>query len=288
MTSPLSISSADGTRIAYETTGSGPALILVDGALCHRAFGPSRKLATALAGHFTVTIYDRRGRGDSGPGTPWALEREVEDLAGLIEAAGGEAAVFGISSGAALALEAADRLPGVTALAVYEPPFVVDPSGNVVPDDFVQRLEAADRPGALKLFMRRVGTPRTFTAIMPLLPMWSKLKAVAHTLPNDFRILGADAAGRPLPADRWPRISAPVLAMAGGKSPEWMRTSAQAVADVVGGAYATLPGQTHMVKPQALVPELIEFFAQPVMRTAGPASPRKTTRYSPERVSGAR
>ena len=273
MTSPRTITSADGTRIAYETTGSGPALILVDGALCSRDFGPARKLAARLAGQFTVTIYDRRGRGESGPGTPWALEREVEDLAALIEAAGGEAGVFGISSGAALALEAADRLPGITALAVYEPPFAVDPSGNVLPDGFIERVEAADRPQALKLFMRMVGTPRIFTAIMPLTPMWKKLKAVAHTLPYDLRILGDDASGRPLPADRWARISAPTLAMAGGKSPQWMRDGAHAVAGVAGGAYRTLPGQTHMVKPQALAPELIEFFAQPVMRTADPAAP---------------
>jgi pimeloyl-ACP methyl ester carboxylesterase len=286
MTFPLSITSADGTRIAYETTGSGPAVILVDGALCHRAFGPSRKLAAALAGHFTVTIYDRRGRGDSDDPRDATLEREIEDIAALIDASGGTAAVFGISSGAALALEAADRLPGITALAVYEPPFVVDPSGNVIPDGFVERVEAADRSQALKLFMRLVGTPRIFTAIMPLLPMWKRLKAVAHTLPYDLRILGDNASGRPLPADRWPRISAPVLAMAGGKSPEWMRESAQAVAHVAGGAYATLPGQTHMVKPAALAPELIEFFAQPVTRTAGHTSPH-TPRSSPERVTAA-
>jgi pimeloyl-ACP methyl ester carboxylesterase len=263
---PETVVSPDGTPLALWKSGAGPRLVLVHGATAdHSRWAPA---LPALEEHFTVYNYDRRGRGESGEGTPWALEREVEDLAALIEAAGGEAAVYGISSGAALALEAADRLAGITALAIYEPPFVVDPSGNVVPDDFIARVEAADRSRKLKLFMRMVGTPRIFTAIMPLTPMWKKLKAVAHTLPYDLRILGDDASGHPLPAHRWPRISAPVLAMAGGKSPQWMRDSAKAVAAVTGGGYATLPGQTHMVKPQALAPELIEFFAQPAMRIA--------------------
>src|SRR5579871_5689695 len=121
------ITSKDGTSIAYEQSGQGPALILVDGALCHRAFGPMRPLAAKLASHFTVYAYDRRGRGESGNTLPFAVEREIEDIAALIAEAGGSAFVYGISSGAALAFEAARQLPAaITKLALYEPPYTVD------------------------------------------------------------------------------------------------------------------------------------------------------------------
>src|SRR5690349_3010578 len=120
------VTSADGTTIAYETTGSGPALVLVDGAMCYRASGPARPLAAALADTFTVHLYDRRGRGESGNTLPWSEDREIEDLAAVLEAAGGEAALVGESSGAVLAADAAAKLPGVTHLALYEPPFIVD------------------------------------------------------------------------------------------------------------------------------------------------------------------
>src|SRR5262249_12365626 len=91
--------SADGTLIAHEKCGAGPPLVLVDGAVCHRASGPSRPLAARLAGSFTVYAYDRRGRGESGDTAPYAPEREIEDLIAVIEAAGGQADVYGISSG---------------------------------------------------------------------------------------------------------------------------------------------------------------------------------------------
>ena len=120
--------SKDGTPIAFERSGSGPALILVDGALCYRAFGPMPQLAALLARDFTVYTYDRRGRGESGLTAPFAVEREVEDIAALLEEAGGAACVYGISSGAALALEAANRSPGIRKLALYEAPFIVDGS----------------------------------------------------------------------------------------------------------------------------------------------------------------
>jgi pimeloyl-ACP methyl ester carboxylesterase len=124
------VRSKDGTPIAYERIGSGPALILVDGALCSRAFGPMPKLAPLLAQHFTVFFYDRRGRGDSGDTKPYARAREVEDVEALIMEAGGSAFVVGLSSGAALALEAAASKLNITKLAVYEPPFMVDPAAH--------------------------------------------------------------------------------------------------------------------------------------------------------------
>lgn len=260
------VTSKDGTVIAYSQVGQGPALILVDGALCYRQFGPSQDLAARLSSHFTVITYDRRGRGESGDTQPYAVEHEVEDIEALIEVAGGTAFVSGQSSGAALAIEAANRLSGITKLALYEAPFVVDETGRPVTSTFLARLKelvAKDRrTEAVKLFMKQVGTPGFMVAIMPLMPMWSKLKAVAHTLPYDISIVVNYGAGKPLPATLGSSIKAPTLVMDGGKSPAWMRHAMQALAQTLPDAsYRTLAGQTHMVKAEVLVPELEKFFA---------------------------
>ncbi|MGZ3142649.1 alpha/beta fold hydrolase [Lentzea chajnantorensis] len=266
--------SADGTQVACSTTGSGPALLLVDGALCHRRFGPSTELASVLDKDFTVHTYDRRGRGETGDGaTPWSLEREVEDIEAVIGEAGGSAFVFGVSSGAVLALEAASRLPSITRLAVYEAPFVVDDTHPARPADYVRTVDdliaRGDRSGALSSFMKLVGTPGFAVAVMKLTPVWKKLKAVAHTLPWDLRILGDDGRGEPLPADRW-HVEVPTLALDGGKSPVYLRNAMKNVAEVVKGAeHRTLAGQTHMYKSSVMAPELVEFFSR-AQRTAGP------------------
>ncbi|QBD75564.1 alpha/beta hydrolase [Ktedonosporobacter rubrisoli] len=258
------VTSRDGTVIAYSQSGQGPALILVDGALCYRQFGPSQDLAAQLAPHFTVITYDRRGRGESGDTQPYAVEREVEDLAALLEAVGGTAYVAGQSSGAGLALEAANRLPGITKLALYEAPFVVDDTGKPVTQAFLSSLEEAvarnQRSKAVKLFMRQVGAPGLMLAVMPLFPMWSKLTAVAHTLPYDINIIIPYGQGKPLPATLGSAIKAPTLVMDGGKSPTGMQHAMQALAQTLPKAsYRTLAGQNHMVKADALAPALIEF-----------------------------
>lgn len=260
------VTSKDGTVIAYSQTGQGLALILVDGALCYRQFGPSQGLAEKLSTHFTVITYDRRGRGESGDTQPYTVEREIEDLAALLEVAGGTAFVCGQSSGAALAIAAANRLPGITKLALYEAPFIVDDTGKPVTPAFLARLKELvaqnRRTAAVKLFMKQVGTPGFMVAIMPLMPMWSKLKAVAHTLPYDISTVVDYGAGKPLPATLGSSIKAPTLVMDGGKSPAWMRHAMQALAQTLPNAsYHTLPGQTHMVKAEALVPVLEKFFA---------------------------
>lgn len=259
------VTSADGTPIAYERTGSGPALVLVDGALCHREFGPSRKLAAQLESDFTVYIYDRRGRGGSGDAAVWSPEREVEDLAAVIDAAGGSAGVYGISSGGVLALDAAERLAQITSVAIYEAPLVIEPEGNVLPADFLERLrgqiDAGRRGAAVKQFMDHVGTPRLMTAVMRRLPMWSKLESVAGTLAYDIALVEDLSSGRPLPSNRWASVRAPVLVIHGGNSPDWMGTGAKGLATLVSGEHQTLPGQNHMVKPKVLAPKLGEFFA---------------------------
>jgi pimeloyl-ACP methyl ester carboxylesterase len=257
--------SKDGTAIAIDRIGRGPALVFVDGAMCYRASGPSQSMAAALADHFTVFTYDRRGRGDSGDTSPYDVQREVDDLEAVIREAGGQAFVFGVSSGAALALEAASRGVAMRKLALYEAPFFVDDSRPPLTDDFMTRLNAALASGrrgeAVKMFMKVVGVPGIFIMLMRLMPAWPKVTAVAHTLPYDFAIVGPFQRGQPLPSTRWSGVTKPTLVMDGGKSPAWMRNATRSLASVVPHAtYRTLPGQTHMVKPKALAPPLVEFF----------------------------
>lgn len=262
--------SRDGTAIAYTRWGAGEPLIMVDGALCSRGFGPALKLAPLLAPHFTVYAYDRRGRGGSGDTAPYGPEREIEDLAAVIEAAGGSALVYGMSSGAALALAAAASgavaPPGITRLALYEAPFIVDGGHAPLPAGFGARLQdmvASGRRGdAVKAFMRFAGTPGAAVAIMPLTPMWPKLKRVAHTLPYDIAIVAGHQRGEPLDPAEFARVTVPTLVLAGGRSPAWMTNGMRSLADVLPNArHVVLPGQTHMVKPQALAPALIDFLS---------------------------
>ena len=257
--------SKDGTTIAFDRSGRGPALILVDGALCYRASGPSGPLAALLAQRFTVFTYDRRGRGDSGNTSPYAIEREVEDLDALIKEAGGQAFVYGISSGAALALEAATRGLAIKKLALYEAPFIVDGTRPPIPANFLTWLEdavaAGRRSDAVKAFMKLVGVPAVFVALMRFLPSWPRLTAVAHTLPYDITLVKDYERGTALPSNQWSGATMPTLVMDGGKSPAWMRNAMRALTGVLPNAtYRTLPGQTHMIGAKAIMPPLVEFF----------------------------
>jgi pimeloyl-ACP methyl ester carboxylesterase len=260
--------SADGTRIAFQRQGSGPALILVDGAMCFRGQGPNDALAELLASRFTVFTYDRRGRGESGDTAPYTVDREIDDLRALAKEAGGSVYLYGISSGGALALEAANAGLPVRRLALYELPFVVDRSRRIIPDDYESTMDAhiaAGRRGpAVSLFMRvGIGLPAFVVGMMRLMPAWPKLKAVAHTLPYDTSFTAPLQRGKALPADRWTNVHVPVAVIAGSKSPAWMQTAMRALAGVLPGAtHTTLPGQTHLVKADALAPVLREFFEE--------------------------
>lgn len=259
--------SQDGTSIVYERTGNGPPLILVDGALCYRKSGPSASLAEVLSARFTVFTYDRRGRGESGnTDRPYTVDREVEDLEALICEAGGSAFVYGVSSGAALALEAANQGLAIRKLALFEAPFIVDTTREPIPDDYVAQLHgllsAGRRGDAVRMFLKSVGAPAVAIAMLQFLPVWKKLKGVAHTLPYDMTILRGNQRGQPLPAGRWGAVKAQALVMDGGKSPVWMRNAARALASAIPNArLKTLPGQTHMVKAKAHAPVLVEFFS---------------------------
>jgi pimeloyl-ACP methyl ester carboxylesterase len=264
-----SVQSKDGTRIAYEQLGSGPPLVLVDGAFCYRGFGPMPKLAPLLAEQFTVFFYDRRGRGESTDTSPYAVEHEIDDLAAIVDAAGGAASLYGVSSGAALALLAVASGVRATRLAVYEPPFSLDGTRHPDPPDYRERIAsmiaAGQRDDAVKLFMKVVGAPAFVIFMMRLLPnVWPKLRAVAHTLPYDLTILGDTQRGAPLPVelrDRLASIAAPTLSLVGGKSPAWMHHAATVVSEAVPRAsLAVIPGQDHNVAAKALAPHLLEFF----------------------------
>jgi pimeloyl-ACP methyl ester carboxylesterase len=252
--------SKDGTRIAYEHLGSGPPVVLIDGAMCSREFGPMPEIAKLLAPSFTVFLYDRRGRGASGDTPPYAKTREVEDVQALIAAAGGSAFVFGTSSGAGLALETAASGANIPKLAVYEPPFIGAGEAN-----HEQRLKelvgSGQRAAALKYFMRdMVGAPAFIVFILPLMRgVWRKLKAVAHTLPYDAAIMG----NWEVPVGRLSNMRVSTLAMHGGKTPTRLRTAVEALVKVLPNVrHQELQGQTHNVSPAVLVPVLKEFFAE--------------------------
>ena len=262
------VRSKDGTTIAFDRSGEGPAVILVGGAIQYRAIDANTaRLAELLAPRFTVYHYDRRGRGDSGDTPPYAVEREIEDVDALIQAAGGSASLFGMSSGAVLSLEAADRGLAVTKLAMYEPPFMVDDSRPPVAKDYRERLTgmlAEDRRGdAVELFMTEaVGMPTEAVAPMRDAPFWPGLESAANTLPYDDAIMGDTTSGKPLPAGRWASVAIPTLVIDGGDSPAWAGNAVQAIVDALPQAQRrTLQGQTHEFDPEVLAPVLVEFFA---------------------------
>jgi pimeloyl-ACP methyl ester carboxylesterase len=254
--------SKDGTEVAYDKRGQGPAVILVDGALCYRTFGPMAQLAELLAPHFTVYTYDRRGRGDSGDTQPYSLAREVEDIEALIKEAGGAAFVFGTSSGGCLALEAAITLGNKTKkLAMYEAPYNSEKAAQQAWKEYRQQLSellAAGRRGdAVVLFMEFVGTPADQIDGMRHAPMWPMFEAVAPTLAYDAAAIGED---RSVPAERAANVTVPTLVMNGTIIP-FMLDTAQTLARAIPGAqHRTLQGQPHDVNLEVLAPVLVEFF----------------------------
>ncbi len=238
-------------------------MILVDGALGYRAFGFMAQLASELSSHFTVISYDRRGRGESTNTQPFALEREIEDIEALIHEAGGEAFLYGISSGAALALEATIELGHkVKKLALYEAPYDSDDARKLAFRTYRRQLEevlAAGRPGdALGLFMLFVGMPPEHLEGARRQPMWPMWEAVAHTLPYDAAALGEYAS---VPTEKAARVTVPTLVIDGFASFPFMHTTAVALAKALpNGEHRTLEGQTHEVDAHVLALVLVEYF----------------------------
>ncbi|GAA2305805.1 alpha/beta hydrolase [Nonomuraea roseoviolacea subsp. roseoviolacea] len=260
------VTSADGTTISYDRCGTGTPVVLVHGAFTDRTHPLLREVAAALSPWFTVYNYDRRGRGTSGDGRPYAVEREVEDLAALLAEAGGPAGpamVFGGSSGAALALRAAAAGLPIGKLALWEPPYHVGPGTPDLPARFAERLESLVREGrrgdAVELFMVRAAeVPAEAVAAMRAGPGWAGMEALAHTLAYEAAVMSPRNA---LPAGPLAAISRPTLVLNGGASPRWMLAAGHAVAAAVPGAeHRVLEGETHAVSSRALAPELLEFF----------------------------
>ncbi len=263
--------SKDGTTIAYEQSGSGPVLVLVSAALADR--GGTRRLANHLSKHFTVINYDRRGRGSSTDTQPYAVDREVEDIAALIDASGGSALLFGSSSGAVLALEAASKLDGkVKKLFMYEPPFIVDNSRPPMPDDLGDQVTelalAGRRSDSVRLFFTKgMGIPNFAVTVMRFVPGWSKMIGMAHTLPYDLAIMAGTQSGKALPAGRWALTTAPTLVVVGSRSEAFFHHGAQALVGILPNAwYRSLDGGNHgsvLLAPTSIAAAAEHFFLEP-------------------------
>ena len=260
--------SKDGTKIAFDRIGSGPAVILVNGAMSYRrAFDTTlEELAQLLSKDFTVYDYDRRGRGESGNTEPFTKVREIEDIQALMEDAGGESMLVGFSSGGAVTLETAAVTPGVTKAFVYEVPFIVDGSRQPL-DDYEGHSTKLVTEGKLdeliEYFITVVaGIPREFVGgIKQDKAMWERMRAIAPTILHDAAFMSEFMKGKPLPAGYWSKVKVPVLVGDGGASPAWLRNAAQALAEALPNASReTFEGQTHSFDPKVLAPVIIQFF----------------------------
>jgi pimeloyl-ACP methyl ester carboxylesterase len=252
--------SKDGTTLAFDRLGSGPPVVLVCGGSVDRMADAA--IAQELSSDFTVFNYDRRGRGDSGDTLPYAIEHEIEDIEAVIEAAGGSAHLWGSSSGAALALIATASGAPVNKLALWEPPYFLDPDARP-PADQVEQYEtmiAEGRRGdAAAYFMGKVvGMPPEFVADAQNQPWWEGQKAIAHTLAYDARIMGDYL----VPTETASKVKVPTVVLAGGADMPFMRDTAQALADALpDGEVRFLDGQGHNVDATVLAPALKEFFS---------------------------
>ncbi len=252
--------SKDGTHIGFDQSGHGAPVILVSGGSVDRM--SNAPLAALLSDHFTVFNYDRRGRGISGDTAPYAIEREIEDIAAVNEAAGGSACLFGSSSGASLAMEAAASGLSLRKLALWEPPYIVGDSRPRPPADtaktYTDLVSAGKRGDAVEFFMAKVvGLPPEFVAYARTETWWPAQEALAHTLAYDATVMGDYS----IPTARAANVKTPTLVIAGGADMPWMRDTAQALANIIPGAKLRfLDGQGHNVAADVLAPVLAEFF----------------------------
>lgn len=264
--------STDGTSIAYEQSGSGPTLILVSAALTDRS--GNRRLARYLSDRFTVTNYDRRGRGDSANTSPYTTDKEIDDIGALVDASGGSAFLFGSSSGSVLALDAAARLGSrVQKLYMFEPPFIVDssrpPMDTTLSGAVDRQVANGSRAEAVRLFFTRgMGIPSFGVTMMRfLMPGWSKMFAMAHTIPYDLAILDGTQAGQPLPGERWKNASLPIKVAVGSKSELFFHSGAKGLVQILPSAqYQSLAGLNHgalLLAPKALGKDVQDFLLHP-------------------------
>lgn len=256
------VRSKDGTEIAYTKYGEGKVVIAVSGALSARSMSSRLPLVGKMAEHYEFYIYDRRGRGDSGDNKPYSVDREIEDLEALIDEAGGSAYILGISSGAALSLQAAAKLGAekITKLAIYEPPY------GQMPEDFtkqktdINELIKSGEPGdAAQYFLTSIGLPKEAIESMKKSPAWDVMKSIDHTLAYDYEVLGSGQ----IPESTIRQITIPTLVMNGEKSLDFMHATADKIASLIPNSErTTFPGQSHQIDADALVPRLLEFYGK--------------------------
>ncbi|GGK52220.1 alpha/beta fold hydrolase [Nocardia camponoti] len=264
------VTSADGTTIAYDQVGDGDAgtVILIGGAFSSRAFPTMREVAKVLADDYGLTVinYDRRGRGDSAdsPGV-YDSANEVADTAALIEAAGGEAALVGWSSGAALGLLAARTVPGVTKVVAFEPPFVVDPKDHVPPKDLATKLHpmiaAGKRNKTVRYYLTKaMGMPWLMVGVMRVTPFWKQLAATSNSTAHDWAVMAPYMRGVKLDAAEWETVEIPVLVLAGDRTSPMLTKGAKGIAGVLPNAeFTELPGVSHNPKVEILAPAVGDF-----------------------------
>lgn len=253
------VTSADGTRIAYDRLGRGPAVVLIGGMFCARP--ATGDLAELLAERFTVVNYDRRGRADSGDTPPYAVEREIEDVAALIAEAGGQAAVYGHSSGAGLALEAAAAGLPITRLVLHEPPYRSGEEDERAARELAEGVRAALKDGrpadAVKLFLTSSGMPPDMAEATSRNP---DMQAIAPTMPYDFEVMGNTARGGAIPVDLVRSVAIPTLVLAGDASPPFFRDTAERLARLLpDGRVTVLQGQGHGAPADVVAPVVAPF-----------------------------
>jgi pimeloyl-ACP methyl ester carboxylesterase len=259
------LSSRDGTMIAYDKQGEGPALILVDGALTVHSSGSGSALAGLLAPRFTVYGFDRRGRGQSGDTLPYSVDREIDDIEAVVDQAGGSAFLYGHSSGGPLAMRAALRLGGkVGKLAMYEAPYNNDAGAQEPWSEYLRQLQQALAEGrngdAVALFMRFVGTPAEQIEGMRHAAFWPGLEAIGPTLAYDHVAVMGESLS--VPTELAARVSVPALVISGDVGLPFMPDTARALSAVLPqGQLRILGGQVHQVDPGVLAPVLVEFFS---------------------------
>src|SRR6266498_72048 len=266
------VTSRDGTSIAFDQAGHGSIVILVAGAFSYRAFGPMVGLVPLLSNNFTVILYDRRGRGESGDTQPFDKKRETEDIEALIDSLGGSAYLYGISSGAVLAAEAASALGAqkVTKLALYEPSFILDKSHVPIPSNYMDQLRKmlseGRRGDMVALFMTdAIGMPAEMVEGMKQAPFWGAMETVAHTLLYDGAFMVDNQRAKPMTDDvrqTLEAIKVPTIVIDGSATYPFLHNTAEIVAKTIPGAKRrTLEGQQHDVASDAVAPVLVEFFA---------------------------
>jgi len=257
------ITSADGTEIAYEQSGEGPALILVGGALTDRV--AQKPLAEALADRLSIINFDRRGRGDSGDKGPIDSEREIEDIAALIETAGGAASVYGHSSGASLALRVGAAGLGIERLILHEPPFAPDGAteqmeGAKAYAEVLGAIVAEGRPAdAVDAFMSATGTPDEIQEQLRRDPTWDRYVSMGGSLAWDSAAMG-DADGSVIPHDLVAKVPAPTLVLEGTETfPFMIEVGRTLVDELPDGTLTMLDGQHHEPAPETFASVVADF-----------------------------